>query len=65
MIAEKNVSVKRIDNLEVKIKNIEDLLGTIAVEIIKINDSMQHAEKNLKDLSLRPCSNAILCEQKK
>jgi len=64
-IVEANVSVKRLDNLEAKIQNIEGLLGTIALEITKINGSMQHAEKNLKDLSLRPCSNAILCEQKK
>jgi hypothetical protein len=64
-IVEANVSVKRLDNLEAKIKNTEDLLGTIAVEIVKINDSMQHAEKNLKVLSRRSCSNAILCERKK
>jgi len=64
-IAKANVSVKRLDNLEVKIKNIEDLLDTIAGEVAKINASMQHAEKNLKVLSRRSCSNPILCEQKK
>jgi chromosome segregation ATPase len=64
-IAEANVSVKRLGNLEAKIENIEGLLGTIAVEIAEIKDSMQNTEKNLKDLSRRPCSNAVLCERKK
>jgi hypothetical protein len=64
-IVESNVSVKRLNNLEAKIKNTEDLLGTIAVEIEKINESMQRTEKNLKVLSRISCSNAILCERKK
>ena len=64
-IVEANVSVKRLDNLEAKIKNTEDLLGTIAVEIEKINESMQRTEKKLKVLSRISCSNAILCERKK
>ena len=64
-IVESNVSVKRLNNLEAKIKNTEDLLGTIAVEIKKINESMQRTEKNLKVLSRTSCSNAILCERKK
>ena len=64
-IVKANVSVKRLDNLEAKIKNTEDLLGTIAVEIEKINESMQRTEKNLKVLSRTSCSNAILCERKK
>ena len=64
-IVESNVSVKRLDNLEEKIKNTENLLGTIALEIAKINESMQRTEKKMKDLSRRACSNAILCERKK
>ena len=64
-IVESNVSVKRLNNLEAKIKNTEDLLGTIAVEIEKINESMQRTEKKLKVLSRISCSNAILCERKK
>jgi hypothetical protein len=64
-IVESNVSVKRLNNLEAKIKNTEDLLGTIAVDIEKINESMQRTEKNLKVLSRISCSNAILCERKK
>jgi hypothetical protein len=64
-VVEANVSVKRLDNLEAKIQNIEGLLGTIALEITKINGSMQQTEKNLKVLSRRPCRNAIKCERKK
>ena len=64
-IVESNVSVKRLDNLEEKIKNTENLLGTIAIEVSKINESMQRTEKKLKDLSRRSCSNTILCERKK
>ena len=64
-IVESNVSVKRLDNLEEKIKNIENLLGTIALEVAKINESMHRTEKKMKDLSRRACSNAILCERKK
>ena len=64
-IVEANVSVKRLDNLEAKIKNTENLLGTIAVEIEKINESMQRTEKTLKVLSRISCRNAILCERKK
>ena len=59
------MSVKRLDNLEEKIKNTENLLGTIALEVAKINESMQRTEKKMKDLSRRACSNAILCERKK
>ena len=64
-IVESNVSVKRLDNLEEKIKNTENLLGTIALEVAKINESMQRTEKKIKDFSRRACSNAILCERKK
>jgi len=64
-IVESNVSVKRLDNLEEKIKNTENLLGTIALEVAKINESMKRSEKKMKDLSRRACSNAILCERKK
>jgi uncharacterized coiled-coil protein SlyX len=64
-IVESNVSVKRLDNLEEKIKNTENLLGTIALEVAKINESMKRTEKKMKDLSRRACSNAILCERKK
>ncbi|MBT3517159.1 MAG: hypothetical protein HN465_06200 [Nitrospina sp.] len=64
-IVESNVSVKRLDNLEEKIKNTENLLGTIALEVAKINESMQRTEKKMKYLSRRACSNAILCERKK
>ena len=64
-IVESNVSVKRLDNLEEKIKNTENLLGTIALDVAKINESMKRTEKKMKDLSRRACSNAILCERKK
>ena len=50
---------------EEKIKNTENLLGTIALDVAKINESMQRTEKKMKDLSRRACSNAILCERKK
>ena len=64
-IAEANLSIKRLDDLEAKIENIEGLLGTIAGGVAKINDSMLRTEKKLKDLSRRSCSNANVCERKK
>jgi hypothetical protein len=65
MLAEASLSGKRLDNLEAQIKSIEGLIGTIAVEVAKINDSMQHVEKKLDGLFRRSCNDAILCERKK
>ena len=64
-IAEAHMSAKRLDNLEEKIKSVENLLNVIAVEVAKINDSMQNVEKGMEDLFRGSCRNAILCEQKK
>ena len=64
-IAEANLSAKRLDNLEEKIKSVENLLNVIAVEVAKINDSMQNLEKDVEGLFRGSCRNAILCKQKK
>ena len=64
-IAEVHLSAKRLDNLEAKIKSVENLLNVIAVEVAKINDSMQTVEKDLKGLFRGSCRNALLCKRKK
>ena len=64
-IAEAGLSENRLDNLEAKIESIEDLLNAIAVEVAKINDSMQNVEKDLEGLFRGSCRNAILCKRKK
>ena len=64
-IAEVHLSAKRLDNLEAKIKSVENLLNVIAVEVAKINDSMQTVEKYLEGLFRGSCRNAILCKRKK
>ena len=64
-IAEASLSANRLDNLEAKVESIEDLLNTIAVEVAKINDSMQNVEKDLGGLFRGSCSNALSCKRKK
>ena len=63
--AEASLSTNRLDNLEAKVENIEDLLNTITVEIVKINDGIQNVEKDLEGLFRGACRNAILCKRKK
>ena len=63
--AEAHLSAKRLDHLEEKIKSVENLLNVIAVEVAKINDSMQTVEKDLEGLFRGSCRNAILCKRKK
>ena len=64
-IAEARLSAKRLDNLEQKIKSIENLLNVIAVEVAKINDSIQNVEKDVVGLFRGSCRNSILCKRKK
>ena len=64
-IAEANLSAKRLDNLETKIKSIENLLNAIAVEIAKTNGSLEKIGKDLEGLFSGSCSNPLLCKQKK
>ena len=64
-IAEANLSAKRLDNLEAKIKSIENLLNAIAVEIAKTNGSLDKIGKDLKGLFRGSCSNPLLCKRKK
>ncbi len=64
-IAEARLSAKRLDQLEVKIKSIENLLNVIAVEIAKTNGSLEKIEKDLEGLFRGSCSNPLLCKRKK
>jgi hypothetical protein len=64
-IVEAHLSAKRLDNLEPKIKSIEDLLNVIAVEIAKTNGSLEKIEKVLEGLFRGSCSNTLLCKRKK
>ena len=47
-IAEARLSAKRLDNLEEKIKSVENLLNVIAVGVAKTNGSLERIEKDLK-----------------
>ena len=64
-IAEANLSAKRLDNLEIKIKSIEKLLNAIAEEIAKTNGSLDKIGKDLEGLFRGSCSNPLLCKRKK
>ena len=64
-IAEAHLSAKRLDNLETKIKSVENLLNTIAVEVAKINGSLGKIEKDLEGLFRGSCSNVLSCKRKK
>ena len=63
--AEARLSVKRLDSLEAKIKNIENLLNVITVGVEKINGSLERIEKGLGGLFRGSCSNPLLCKRKK
>ena len=65
MIAETNLSTKRLNNLEEKVKRIEDLLNTILVDVAKLNVSLESVAKDFGGLSRGPCSNTRLCRRKK
>ena len=64
-IVEANLSAKRLDNLETKIKSIENLLKAITVEIAKTNGSLDKIEKDLEGIFRGSCSNPLLCKRKK
>ena len=64
-IAEASLSANRLDHLEAKVVSIEGLLNTIAVDVAKINDSMQNVEQGLEGLFGGSCSNALACKRKK
>ena len=64
-IAEVHLSAKRLDNLEEKIKSVENLLNVIAVGVAKTNGSLERIEKDLEGLFRGSCSNALLCKRKK
>ena len=60
-----NLSAKRLDNLEEKIKSVENLLNVIAVGVAKTNGSLERIEKELEVLFRGSCSNRLLCKRKK
>ena len=64
-IVEAHLSEKRLDNLEKKIKSVENLLNVIAVGVAKTNGSLERIEKDLEGLFRGSCSNALLCKRKK
>ena len=64
-IAETNLSAKRLNNLEEKVKRIENLLNTILVDVAKLNVSLESVEKDFGDLSRGSCSTTRLCGRKK
>ena len=64
-IAEANLSAKRLNNLEEKVKRIENLISAILVDVAKLNVSLKSVEKDFGDLSRGSCSNTRLCGRKK
>ena len=64
-IVEAHLSAKRLDNLEKKIKSVENLLNVIAVGVAKTNGSLERIEKDLEGLFRGSCSNPLLCKRKK
>ena len=64
-IVEAHLSAKRLDNLEEKIKSVENLLNVIAVGVAKTNGSLEKIEKDLEGLFRGSCRNSILCKRKK
>ena len=64
-IAETNLSARRLNNLEEKVKRIESLLSAILVDVAKLNVNLESIEKDFGDLSRGSCSNTRLCRRKK
>ena len=64
-IAETRLSAKRLNNLEEKVKRLENLLNAILVDVAKLNVSLESVEKDFGDLSRGSCSNTRLCGRKK
>ena len=62
---ETNLSAKRLNSLEEKVKRIENLLSAILVDVAKLNVSLERVEKGFGGLSRGPCSNTRLCGRKK
>jgi len=62
---ETNLSAKRLNSLEEKVKRIENLLNAILVDVAKLSVSLESVEKDLGGLSRGSCRNAILCKRKK
>jgi len=62
---ETNLSAKRLNSLEEKVKRIENLLNAILVDVAKLNVSLESVEKDLGGLSRGSCSNTRLCRRKK
>ena len=64
-IAETNLSAKRLNSLEEKVKRLENLLNAILVDVAKLNVSLESVEKDLGGLFRGSCSNTRLCGRKK
>lgn len=62
---ETNLSAKRLNSLEEKVKGIENLLNAILVDVAKLSVSLESVEKDLGGLSRGSCSNTRLCRRKK
>ena len=62
---ETNLSAKRLNSLEEKVKRIENLLSAILVDVAKLNVNLESIEKDFGDLSRGSCSNTRLCRRKK
>ena len=63
--AETNLSAKRLNNLEEKVKRIENLLNAILVDVAKLNVGLGSVEKGLRGFPSGSCSNPRLCRRKK
>ena len=66
ILAEKRgLSEKRIKSLEEKVERIEGLLSSIAVDVTRLNVSLESVKKGFGGLLRGSCSNARLCKRRK
>ena len=60
-----DMTVRRINSLEIKIEKLEKMFGKIQLEVAKVQGSLEGVEKELGGLMNGTCANKFLCRRKK
>ena len=60
-----DMTVRRINSLEIKIEKLEKMFGKIQLEVAKVQGSLEGVEKELGGLMNGTCANKLLCRRKK
>ena len=60
-----DMTVRRINSLEIKIEKLEKMFGKIQLEVAKVQGSLEGVEKELGGLMNGTCENKFLCRRKK